>query len=314
VKQKSHKSAELMEVGQLRAEKGWYNAGYIFPEGFKSRTLFRSSVAIDSLCIHECHVLGSEGEFWPAPTFKVVALDRPNEPLIAKSCTGCWTAVLKRINAVIEAKRAAGEDLPPPPRTAIAGPEYFGFNQPDIVVAVESLDPEQSCYEYWAGKAVRQQAAAGLPVPVSQPKLRRSASKPAERVTTRRKKNGRNRYSDSGHESEEEDDEYQYMSNRWSSVSRTERYRNRLQENGEEAAALQVDSDNPVPDIMDPITLEPVIRPAISPYGHVMGAATWKAVLAEQGVCPFTKNPLKWEQCRILTKGNIEAYRDSIFR
>jgi hypothetical protein len=179
---------------------------------------------------------------------------------------------------------------------------------------VESLDPEQSCYEYWAGKAVRQQAAAGLPVPVSQPKPRRSASKPAERVTTRRKKNGRNRYSDSGHESEEEDDEYQYMSNRWSSVSRTERYRNRLQENGEEAAALQVDSDNPVPDIMDPITLEPVIRPAISPYGHVMGAATWKAVLAEQGVCPFTKNPLKWEQCRILTKGNIEAYRDSIIR
>ena len=314
VKQKSHKSAELMEVGQLRAEKGWYNAGYIFPEGFKSRTLFRSSVAIDSLCIHECHVLGSEGDFWPAPTFKVVALDRPDEPLIAKSCTGCWTAVLKRINAVIEAKRAAGEDLPPPPRTAIAGPEYFGFNQPDIVVAVESLDPEQSCYEYWAGKAVRQQAAAGLPVPVSQPKPRRSASKPTERPMTRRKKNGRNRYSGSGQESEEEDDEYQYMSNRWSSVSRTERYRNRLQENGEEAAALQVDSDNPVPDIMDPITLEPVIRPAISPFGHVMGAATWKAVLAEQGVCPFTKNPLKWEQCRILTKGNIEAYRDSIIR
>jgi len=314
VKQKSHKSAELMEVGQLRAEKGWYNAGYIFPAGFKSRTLFRSSVAIDSLCIHECHVLGPEGEFWPAPTFKVVALDRPDEPLIAKSCTGCWTAVLKRINAVIEAKRAAGEDLPPPPRTAIAGPEYFGFNQPDIVVAVESLDPEQSCYEYWAGKAVRQQAAAGLPVPVSQPKLRKSASKPSERPITRRKKSSRSRYSGSGKESEEEDDEYQYMSNRWSSVSRTERYRNRLQENGEEAAALQVDSDNPVPDIMDPITLEPVIRPAISPFGHVMGAATWKAVLAEQGVCPFTKNPLKWEQCRILTKGNIEAYKDSIIR
>ena len=41
--------------------------------------------------------------------------------------------VLKRINAQIEARRAAGEDLPPPPKTAIAGPEYFGLNQPEVL-------------------------------------------------------------------------------------------------------------------------------------------------------------------------------------
>ena len=40
--------------------------------------------------------------------------------------------VLKRINAEIEARRAAGEDLPPPPKTAIAGPEYFGLNQIEV--------------------------------------------------------------------------------------------------------------------------------------------------------------------------------------
>lgn len=39
--------------------------------------------------------------------------------------------VLKRINGEIEARRRAGEDLPPAPKTAIAGPEYFGFNQPE---------------------------------------------------------------------------------------------------------------------------------------------------------------------------------------
>ena len=168
-----------------RVGKGWCNAGYIFPEGFHSRTLFRSSgrdragrwwwkgralvaegvgsagwvaggggggvgnarggselefffaqhqpgmhhkgtacpsscvpaficdarpsrcllhspiyplwtidaVAIDQLCVHECTIIGKDGEYWPAPTFKVVALDRPDEPLIAKSCTGCWTGV-----------------------------------------------------------------------------------------------------------------------------------------------------------------------------------------------------------------------------
>ncbi len=40
--------------------------------------------------------------------------------------------VLKRINAEIEGRRRAGEDLPPPPKTAIAGPEYFGLNQPEV--------------------------------------------------------------------------------------------------------------------------------------------------------------------------------------
>ncbi len=41
--------------------------------------------------------------------------------------------VLKRINAQINSRRAAGEDLPPPPKTAIAGPEYFGLNQPEVL-------------------------------------------------------------------------------------------------------------------------------------------------------------------------------------
>lgn len=40
--------------------------------------------------------------------------------------------IQKRINAVIEARRKAGEDLPPAPKTAIAGPEFFGFNQPEV--------------------------------------------------------------------------------------------------------------------------------------------------------------------------------------
>jgi hypothetical protein len=63
---------------------------------------------------------------------------------------------------------------------------------------------------------------------------------------------------------------------------------------------------------VDPITLEPVHAPAMSPAGHVMGLATWKAVLADGGKCPFTKAPLSWEQCVLLTHANIERYRDRI--
>lgn len=68
-----------------------FNAGYIFPLGFKSRLLFRSSINLDAMCIHECEILGQGGSCWPAPTFCVTALDRPDEPLQGKSATACWT-------------------------------------------------------------------------------------------------------------------------------------------------------------------------------------------------------------------------------
>ena len=53
----------------------------------------RSSVELDQLCLHECTIIGKGGAYWPQPTYKVVAMDRADEPLLAKSCTGCWTQV-----------------------------------------------------------------------------------------------------------------------------------------------------------------------------------------------------------------------------
>jgi hypothetical protein len=66
--------------------------------------------------------------------------------------------------------------------------------------------------------------------------------------------------------------------------------------------------------VLDPITLEPVICPAISPAGHVMGLATWRAVLAENPRCPFTKAPLRPDQLIVLTKHNIDKYRDRVIK
>lgn len=54
-------------------------------------------------------------------------------------------------------------------------------------------------------------------------------------------------------------------------MDRAQRYRRR---NGGAAGG---DDGNPLPKLIDPITLEPVVTPAISPFGHVMGLATWKA-------------------------------------
>jgi hypothetical protein len=64
--------------------------------------------------------------------------------------------------------------------------------------------------------------------------------------------------------------------------------------------------------LLDPVTLEPVVNPAISPAGHVMGLATWKAVLAESGRCPFTKASLRADMLTVLTANNIDKYRGRI--
>lgn len=46
--------------------------------------------------------------------------------------------------------------------------------------------------------------------------------------------------------------------------------------------------------------------------GHVMGMATWRAVLQEHKRCPFTKQPLAPGQLVALNKNNIERFRDRI--
>ncbi len=84
-------------------------------------------------------------------------------------------------------------------------------------------------------------------------------------------------------------------------MDRAERARRRA---GEDSTFGAADEDSPLPHVIDPITLEPVVTPAMSPAGHVMGLATWTAVLAEQGKCPFTQQPLRRDQvmqlCRLL--------------
>jgi len=263
----------------------------------------------------------------------------------------------RRINAEITARIAAGEDLPPPPKTAIAGPEYFGFCQPEIAGAIEALDPGRRCSLYWAGKEERIAAMAGLPPPSynnagegggeggsggGSSRAARAPRAPSSRAASyagglARKGSRRRRSSDdsdddndrrrrNGDEEDEEEDPEARIGNRFSGVSRAERYRKRARNNGSgdggendenDDGDADADEDNPLPGFIDPITLAPVVDPAIAPSGHVCGMATWKAVLRStagggSSVCPFTKKPLSWEQCVRLTHNNVERYRDRI--
>ncbi|KAJ1664603.1 hypothetical protein IW140_003995 [Coemansia sp. RSA 1813] len=79
-----------------------------------------------------------------------------------------------------------------------------------------------------------------------------------------------------------------------------------------------VDPENPLPELIDPITLEPVAKPAISPYGHVMDYNSWVRCLmfppegSQRNVCPLTKKPLSKRDLVVLTYDNIEQYRGKI--
>ena len=72
------------------------------------------------------------------------------------------------------------------------------------------------------------------------------------------------------------------------------------------------------------MTMAEVVRPAISPYGHVLGYDSWMKLLNREpkNTCPFTKQvgvklsdnvkKLNRRQLVKLTMSNIEEYRDKI--
>ena len=109
---------------------------------------------------------------------------------------------------------------------------------------------------------------------------------------------------------------------RWSALERGERSRRRAER---AAAGEAADADAPtaptdaedgapplLPGAIDPITLAPVVDPAVCPHGHVMGLATWRAVLAETGACPFTREPLSRDRVTRLTAANVERWRERL--
>lgn len=63
----------------------------------------------------------------------------------------------------------------------------------------------------------------------------------------------------------------------------------------------------PLPGFVDPITLEQVVKPAISKYGHVMGYDSWTRCLTnwegKRNICPLTKKALTK---RDLGKANVQ--------
>ncbi|CAB4378462.1 hypothetical protein RhiirA5_353860 [Rhizophagus irregularis] len=151
---------------------------------------------------------------------------------------------------------------------------------------------------------------------------KRSSSQTTSKSTPAKKKRkpGKRRGFASDDEDEEEDFDYDdsgsYILKSWNTTKRTRSQSSSSKgPRNHDIEMEDVDDDNPLPGFIDPITLEAVVKPAISPYGHVMGYDNWVRCLsseAQKNTCPLTKKPLTKRELVILTKDNIDQYRSKI--
>jgi len=81
------------------------------------------------------------------------------------------------------------------------------------------------------------------------------------------------------------------------------------------AAQSKEDDENPMADFVDIMTGTAVVRPAISPYGHVLGYETWTMLLRtskHKNLCPFTMQRMTRRSLVKLTKANYQEYKGKI--
>ncbi|KAI7872664.1 hypothetical protein BDF14DRAFT_1877150 [Spinellus fusiger] len=159
---------------------------------------------------------------------------------------------------------------------------------------------------------------------ISAPSSRSRATSVIDKKLKKRKRRTR------GWDSDEEDDEHDFEDHNDDSGTFTlstrasRRARSKLEQESivnskdihHEDDAMEsedIDLENPLPGFIDPITLDEVVKPAISKYGHVMGwvrcLTNWEG---KKNICPLTKNTLTKRDLVILTHENIDDYRSKI--
>ncbi|KOM28700.1 hypothetical protein LR48_Vigan564s001000 [Vigna angularis] len=151
--QKISVSVEPVNLGIVMCGKLWCSRHAIYPKGFKSRVKFLSILDPPRICnyVSEVYDAGFLG-----PLFKVTIEEHPSEIFTNTSADKCWESVLLRLNHETEKLRNQGQrELPPLELLkSINGHKMFGFLSPSIIQAIEALDPNHQCIEYWNHKEV----------------------------------------------------------------------------------------------------------------------------------------------------------------
>uniref|UniRef100_A0A9I9CUV7 Lysine-specific demethylase JMJ16 n=1 Tax=Cucumis melo TaxID=3656 RepID=A0A9I9CUV7_CUCME len=141
-------NVEPLEYGIVLSGKSWSNSQAIFPKGFKSRVKFINVLDPSTLCYYVSEILdvGRDG-----PLFMVVLEHCSSEVFVHVSATRCWELVRERVNQEIAKQHKLGRTNLPPlqPPGSLDGLEMFGFTSPAIVQAIEAMDRNRVCDEYW---------------------------------------------------------------------------------------------------------------------------------------------------------------------
>ena len=138
-------------LGEIKNKKDFVTQQYILPVGFKTVRVYPRLDNLDERCKWEQEITeGPKGE----PQFTLTA-EHGCERIVAKSATAAWAEVLKRAKVAREARGEVAK------KTAISGPEFFGYSLPHIRLMIESLPGAKECKEYvtYAESCAKSEAA-----------------------------------------------------------------------------------------------------------------------------------------------------------
>ncbi|TYG97050.1 hypothetical protein ES288_A10G006100v1 [Gossypium darwinii] len=151
-----NRAVEPLNFGSVIFGKLWCNSQAIFPKvSFFLVLEAVSSIVLDptkvSSYISEVLDIGLLG-----PLFKVTLEGCPTITFSNVLPNKCWEMVLQQLNQEILRKNL-GESglLHLQSLQSINGLEMFGFLSPSIIHAIEALDPNHQCSEYWNNKTAR---------------------------------------------------------------------------------------------------------------------------------------------------------------
>ncbi|CAN7039768.1 unnamed protein product [Brassica oleracea var. botrytis] len=139
---------EPLSYGCVLSGKSWCNRQAIFPKGFRSRVRYINILDPTNMSFYVSEILDAGRN---SPLFMVYLEANPSEVFAHLSPTRCWEMVRERVNQEISKQHKAGRlDLPPlQPSGSPDGFEMFGYTSPAIIQAIEALDVNRVCTEYW---------------------------------------------------------------------------------------------------------------------------------------------------------------------
>ncbi|XP_073012098.1 lysine-specific demethylase JMJ703 [Typha latifolia] len=148
-------TVEPLEYGIVLSGKLWSTSQAIFPKGYRSRVRYWSILDPMEMCYYISEILDAG---LLGPLFMVTLEQRPSEVFIHVSATRCWDMVRERVNQEIRRQHSMGRmNLPTlQPPGCLDGLEMFGLSSPAIIQAIEALDRDHICTEYWRSRPLPQ--------------------------------------------------------------------------------------------------------------------------------------------------------------